>query len=141
MKGFLHLVISVLVLLTTLVSNSLAGEVFSGVNAWFLYAQPKEMRLQVLQECKRAGFKTVRIFVRELKDENFVDYVWGVQNRRVSDVETVNGQYNDEVLLLIDQLMLEASQNGLKLIISLHDRWYLASTWEHGYHSLLTGFS
>jgi hypothetical protein len=54
-----------------------------------------------------------------------VDYVWGVQNRRVSDVETMSGVYNDEILVLIDQLMLEVQQFGLKLVISLHDHWYL----------------
>ena len=68
-----------------------------------------------------AGLKTVRIFISYTYAGNK-----GSNNVQINDLEPNQlGQYDDTILLRIDQLMLECSKRGLKLIIVCHDRYAL----------------
>ncbi|KAH9120459.1 hypothetical protein LEN26_011087 [Aphanomyces euteiches] len=50
----------------------------------------------------------------------------GTSSSGVQDLESKQvGQYDDTILKQVDQLMLEAYQHNIKLIIALHDRWAL----------------
>ena len=104
--------------------------VWGGANTWFLYAQRSADRLAILDAMQRANLRVARVFVRAVQYNEYgqIDYVPNLQVNTNIDVETVNG-YDDAVLARIDQLMVEAKQRGIKLILSLHDRWYMGS-WE-----------
>ncbi|KAI8620356.1 glycoside hydrolase superfamily [Chytriomyces sp. MP71] len=104
----------------------------NGVNSWFLHTQPLATRAKILSALQKANFTTIRIFIREIAQAGFVDYVSGLDNSPIPDVENKDGSgYNDAVLLLVDELMAQVPRYGLKLVLSLHDRWYLGS-WEGG---------
>lgn len=103
---------------------------WGGANTWFLYAQRSADRLAILDAMQSANLRVARVFVRAVQYNAYgqIDYVPNLQVNTNMDVETING-YDDAVLARIDQLMVEARQRGIKLILSLHDRWYLGS-WE-----------
>ncbi|KAJ3325428.1 hypothetical protein HDV06_004287 [Boothiomyces sp. JEL0866] len=107
------------------------SNMFSGANAWFIHTQPQNVRFSIYRALQSAGFKTIRLFVREFKDYNFVDYVSNTQSIPVQDVEPTQSSlaYNDTILEMIDSVMSEVVQFNLSLIISLHDRWNL-NNWQ-----------
>ncbi len=102
--------------------------VFGAANSWFLHQEVSADRLAILDAAQAAHLKLIRVFVRAISQAGYVDYVSNVNNTTVNDVETSSG-YDDTVLENIDQLMVEAQARGLKLVIALHDRWYLGD-WE-----------
>ena len=112
-------------------SRTKHAAVWGAANAWFLYDQRKADRLAILDAMQAAHLRVARVFVREIRYTtpwNLIDYVPNLDVSTNGDVETTAG-YDDTVLARIDQLMLEAGQRGIKLILSLHDRWYLGD-WE-----------
>jgi len=111
-------------------STTKHAAVWGAANAWFLYDQQQADRLAILDAMKAAHLRVARIFVREIRYNawNQIDYVPNLDVVTHADVETTAG-YDDTVLARIDQLMLEARQRGIKLILALHDRWYLGD-WE-----------
>ncbi|KAF2757650.1 glycoside hydrolase [Pseudovirgaria hyperparasitica] len=94
---------------------------WAGVNSYFLHAYQKSDRIAVLDAIKAAKLKTVRIFISHTyannKDTNSVE---------MPDIEPDEvGEWDDTQLRAIDQLMVEAKDRGIKLIIALHDRYML----------------
>ncbi|OQR98732.1 hypothetical protein THRCLA_06682, partial [Thraustotheca clavata] len=78
-------------------------------------------RHEVLDQLKAGGFKTVRIFLSSVGRN-----AKGANNVGVNDLEQNSvGNYDDSILSLVDQLMADCYQRGLKLIIAMHDRWSL----------------
>jgi len=104
---------------------------WGGVNSYFLHSLSASDRAAHLDALKARGIKAVRIFI------NHVD--GGAKGSSASGVpdieETAVGNYNDAILTRVDTLMLEASQRGIKLIISLHDRYSLGCWQKDGYVS------
>jgi hypothetical protein len=100
--------------------NDGSGQIFGGANSFLLHAYVDADRIDILNAMQAAGFKAIRIFILELFGGDKVG-----NSRAVRDVEGPVGVFNDDQLNMIDQLMLEASQRGMKLIITLHDRYSL----------------
>lgn len=97
------------------------GSNFGGANSFFLYAFQSADRVSVLDAMKAAGMKVLRIFITEVGSN-----AKGTNCNYVADLENdVVGVYNDDILKRIDDLMLEAYNRGIKLIIAMHDRWAL----------------
>ncbi|KAJ1564938.1 hypothetical protein HK405_013584, partial [Cladochytrium tenue] len=79
----------------------------------------------MLQAIASAGYRVIRIFIVHVADGNK-----GTSATGVNDIEELSiGGYDDTVLGMIDDFMLKCYDNGLKLIIALHDRYSLG-TWD-----------
>ncbi|KAJ3193121.1 hypothetical protein HK101_005378 [Irineochytrium annulatum] len=106
---------------------------FAGGNSWFIHAQNEDVRHKIYKNYQDAGLKTMRIFLREftgkLWGDSGVDYVYIKGVNHVNDVENKDGYFDDSQLDLINQIMTEVIPYGIKLIISLHDNWYMG-LWE-----------
>ncbi|KAJ3062912.1 hypothetical protein HDU98_001261 [Podochytrium sp. JEL0797] len=98
---------------------------WAGVNIYFLHTLPTATQHSVLAALQAAHIKTVRIFIT-----SFWAGGKGTNSVGATDLEidTV-GSYNDAVLLQIDTLMSLVQAYDIKLMIALHDRWNLDSTW------------
>ncbi|BGP31546.1 hypothetical protein JCM10296v2_003316 [Rhodotorula toruloides] len=95
--------------------------VWTGVSSYYLHAIADDDRYAILDAVKGAGFKVIRIFVASIGSNNK-----GSNNRAVNDLEPSQvGTYDDTILTLIDQLMYDCKQRGLKLMIALSDRYAL----------------
>jgi hypothetical protein len=96
------------------------GQLFGGANSFLLHSYADADRLEILNAMQAAGFKAIRIFILPL---------WAGEkkgnSRGVRDVEGPVGVFNDDQLNMVDRLMLEASRRGMKLVITLHDRYSL----------------
>lgn len=92
-----------------------------GANSYYLFALQDADRLAVLDAMSGAGMKVVRIFITHVYENNK-----NSGNPEVPDLEQwAVGQYDDTILGLIDQLMVDASDRGMKLIIACGDRYAL----------------
>jgi hypothetical protein len=100
--------------------NDGSGQIFGGANSYPLHTYVDADRLEILDAMQAAGFKAIRIFILALAASDK-----GGNSRAVRDVEGPVGVFNDDQLNMVDQLMLEASQRKMKLIITLHDRYSL----------------
>lgn len=99
-------------------TSSLDGYFYGG-NNYFAYSMATDQRHQVLDAMKAAGMQYLRIFLTEVGAESK-----GSNSIAVPDVEPKEvGTYDDTILESIDQLMVDASQRGIKLLIALHDRY------------------
>ncbi|KDE04516.1 hypothetical protein MVLG_05082 [Microbotryum lychnidis-dioicae p1A1 Lamole] len=86
-----------------------------------MYSIADADRIAILDTLQKNGFKVVRIFIAYVGANNK-----GSNNRQVQDLEPKTvGTYDDTVLTMIDQLMLECKARGLKLLISMSDRYQL----------------
>ncbi|BGO91075.1 hypothetical protein NBRC10512_005832 [Rhodotorula toruloides] len=95
--------------------------VWIGVSSYYLHAIADDDRHAILDAVKGAGFKVIRIFVASIGANNK-----GSNNQAVNDLEPSQvGTYDDTILNLIDQLMYDCKQRGLKLMIALSDRYAL----------------
>ncbi|GAA6042578.1 hypothetical protein JCM8097_003140 [Rhodosporidiobolus ruineniae] len=102
-------------------SGSSLDGMWKGVSSYYLFALADADRLAVLDAIKAGGFKVVRIFVASVLQNNK-----GSNNAHVNDLEPNQvGTYDDTILTLIDQLMVECQARGLKLNIALSDRYAL----------------
>lgn len=94
---------------------------WAGANSYFLQNFQDSDRDQVLDAMKAANLKLVRIFISATGSNTK-----NTNSLNVPDAEVdVPGKFNDAGLERVDKLMLAASQRGIKLIITLHDRWLL----------------
>lgn len=101
-------------------SSALAG-FYVGANSYYIYALQDADRQSVLDAMKSAGMSVLRIFVTHIYQNNK-----GSGNDEIPDVEPVTlGVYDDTILRKIDVLMSECAQRGIKLIISMGDRYAL----------------
>ncbi|KAJ7509047.1 glycoside hydrolase family 5 protein [Mycena galericulata] len=103
--------------LIPLLTPALAANSWAGANNYFAYALPEADRIALLDGMQAAGMKVLRTWVTGVgagqKDSD---------NIAVPDLEANGiGNYDDTVLNLIDQLMVDAHARGIKLLIGMHD--------------------
>ncbi|KAJ7097501.1 glycoside hydrolase family 5 protein [Mycena crocata] len=113
--------LALLWLASTLLSLSptiLAANSFAAANNYYIYALPTADRLAILNGMQAAGMKVLRTWVTGVGAGQKAS-----NNVAVRDLEA-NGlqNYNDTVLTLIDQLMVDAHTRGIKLLIGMHDK-------------------
>ncbi|EFJ52864.1 hypothetical protein VOLCADRAFT_86264 [Volvox carteri f. nagariensis] len=101
---------------------------FGGANSYYLYTFRTADQIQVLDAMQAAGFRTLRISIAA-QGENQT----GSNNYGVPDVEHPVGMYDDRILTMIDDLITRAFQRGIKLIITLHDRYSLGCWGNNAY--------
>ena len=101
-----------------------SANMWAGANSYYLHHNNTADRLQVLNAMQAAGFKSIRIFISPVRPDQK-----GSGNPQGYDIENPVGVWNNQQLDRINQLMLEASQRGMKLNIALHDR-YALGCWE-----------
>ncbi|GAA6009280.1 uncharacterized protein JCM10292_000758 [Rhodotorula paludigena] len=102
-------------------SSSDVSGVWKGVSSYYIHTLPDSDRHAVLDAIAGGGFKVVRIFIASVSSGNK-----GSANKACNDVEPQTvGEYDDSVLEMIDQLMVDCKQRGLKLLIALSDRYSL----------------
>jgi mannan endo-1,4-beta-mannosidase len=103
------------------ISGISARHLWAGANCYFLHGLKQPDRLAVLEAAQAAGMKTIRIFITSVYANSK-----GAGNDQIFDVEpSWPGQYNDAILNQINDLMFEAYNHGIKLIIAMHDRYAL----------------
>lgn len=117
------------ILLGTLVASiqgqALAGSNWAGVNSFFAHALPTQgpfSRTEYLDHMKASRLKVLRIFLSKTPS-NYKQS----GSVAVNDLETehVGAPYDDTILHMVDDLMKEAFDRGIKLDIALHDRYAL----------------
>ncbi|KAJ4470209.1 glycoside hydrolase family 5 protein [Lentinula aciculospora] len=100
-------------LLAPLVTS--AANSFSGANNYYAYALPEIDRITLLDGMQTAGMKVLRTWVSGQSAGQK-----GSDSIAVSDLEANGiGNYNDTILDLIDQLMVDAHARGIKLLIGV----------------------
>ncbi|KAJ6498680.1 glycoside hydrolase family 5 protein [Mycena vulgaris] len=100
------------------ISPILAANSFAGANNYYIYALPTADRLAILNGMQAAGMKVLRVWVT-----GFGAGQKASNNIAVNDLEAKGlGNYDDTVLNLIDQLMVDAHARGIKLLIGMHDK-------------------
>jgi hypothetical protein len=88
---------------------------------WFLLTINRSDRPAVLDAVKDAKLKTLRIFISHTLQNNKDT---GSVNMPDIDPQQV-GTYDYTQLRAIYQLMVEAHDRGIKLVIAMHDRYQL----------------
>jgi len=100
-----------------IVGCALASQSWAGSNNYYAYALPAADQAILLDGMKDAGMKVLRTWVTGLPPNQK-----GSRSQGTKDVEGDGiGKYDPSTLKLIDQLMVEAKQRGIKLLIALHD--------------------
>ncbi|KAJ7024988.1 glycoside hydrolase family 5 protein [Mycena alexandri] len=91
---------------------------FAAANNYYIYALPTADRLAILNGMQAAGMKVLRTWVTGVgAGQKASDNIF------VPDLEANGiGNYDDTVLNLIDQLMVDAHARGIKLLIGMHDK-------------------
>mmetsp|Transcript_138792 Transcript_138792/g.351813 ORF Transcript_138792/g.351813 Transcript_138792/m.351813 type:complete len:512 (+) Transcript_138792:77-1612(+) len=119
------------------VDSQSVGASWAGVNSFFLHAIPNNGTASVpglqavyLDRMKAAGLKVLRIFISATP----ADYKKS-GSHAVKDLETdhVGAPYDDTILGMIDDLMVETHSRGIKLDIAMHDRYALGCWSVDGY--------
>jgi mannan endo-1,4-beta-mannosidase len=103
---------------------------WGGADSFFLFALSESDRLEHLAAMQSAGMKVVRIFISGVGDG-----AKGSSSTATPDVEPKQlGVWDDTILERIDRLMYESLQYGVKLDISMHDRYALGCWAEDAYY-------
>ena len=107
-----------------------AARNWGGADSFFLFSLSQADRVAHLQAMQAAQMKVVRIFISAVGNG-----AKGSSSTNTPDLEpdTV-GVYDDTILRRIDQLMVEAVQYGIKLDISMHDRYALGCWSQDAYY-------
>ncbi|KAJ3854122.1 glycoside hydrolase family 5 protein [Lentinula lateritia] len=92
-----------------------AANSFAGANNYYAYALPESDRITLLDGMQAAGMKVLRTWVSgQSAGQKKSDSV------AVPDLEANGiGNYDDTILNLIDQLMVDAHARGIKLLIGM----------------------
>ncbi|KAF7354066.1 hypothetical protein MVEN_01093900 [Mycena venus] len=116
---------------TALLPSALAANSWAGANNYYLYALPQVDRLAILSGMQSAGMKVLRTWVT-----GFGAGQKASNNVAVHDLEANGlGTYNDTVLDLIDQLMVDAHSYGN----DSYSSWLLAGDMDSAGVKLLIG--
>ena len=103
---------------------------WAGADSFFLYALNESDRVEHLAAMQAADMKVVRLFLSGIGRG-----AKGSSARSIPDVEPETlGVWDDRILESVDQLMYEALSYGVKLDISLHDRYSLGCWAEDAYY-------
>ncbi|KAJ7112904.1 glycoside hydrolase superfamily [Mycena epipterygia] len=104
-------------------SSASAGKSWAGANNYYAHNLPDADRHALLDGMKAAGMKVLRTWV----SGNSAGQK-GSTSTEAADVEGGGiGQYDDTVLDKIDQLMVDAHDRGIKLLIGMYDQNALLS--------------
>jgi len=113
-----------LAVVVTAAQGTELGPNWAGVNSFFAHALPSSgpySRTAYLDKIRDAGLRVLRIFISATE----ANYKYS-GSEAVDDIETRKvGSYDDRILSMVDDLMLEAYERGIKLDIALHDRYSL----------------
>ncbi|KAJ7891079.1 glycoside hydrolase [Mycena leptocephala] len=101
-----------------LLSSALAANSFAGANNYYIYALPQADRITILDGMQAAGMKVLRTWVTGHTENQKASNSVAVEDLEANGL----GKYNDTVLTLIDQLMVDAHARGIKLLIGLHSQ-------------------
>ncbi|KAF7314147.1 Glycoside hydrolase [Mycena chlorophos] len=97
---------------------ALAANSFAGANNYYIWALPDSDRYAILDAMQDAGMKVLRTWVTGVGAGQK-----NSDNMEVPDLEANGiGNYDDTVLNLIDQLMVDAHARGIKLLIGMYDQ-------------------
>ncbi|KAI8829425.1 glycoside hydrolase superfamily [Chytriomyces cf. hyalinus JEL632] len=100
---------------------------WAGANSYILHSYNTASRDQTLKDLAAAGIKVIRIFIKR----TWAGEKYGSDNLSIDDIENDKTRvYNDTMLAAIDGLMYEASRNGIKLMLCMHDRYNLDATFD-----------
>ncbi|KAJ6549738.1 hypothetical protein B0H19DRAFT_1264650 [Mycena capillaripes] len=102
--------------LSVLLPSALAANSFAGANSYYIYALPQADRITILDGMQAAGMTVLRTWVTgHTANEKASNSVAG---EALCYVIIANGLgvYNDTVLTLIDQLMVDAHARGNKAL-------------------------
>ncbi|SCZ93756.1 BZ3500_MvSof-1268-A1-R1_Chr6-3g08865 [Microbotryum saponariae] len=121
---------------STSASKALNGYWY-GASSYYLYSIAVADRIAILDTLQKNGFKVVRIFIAYVGANNKGSNNREVQDRKFRSLMEYHGSLLDRssprrsaptttrLLAMIDQLMLECKARGLKLLISMSDRYQL----------------
>jgi len=112
-------------LFLALLASAHSRHLWGGASSYFLHGLKKNDRLAVLQAAKDANLKVIRIFITSTFYHSH-----NTDSDAISDLESWPGSYNDKILGQIDDLMADAKNYGIKLIIAMHDRYGLTHSQE-----------
>lgn len=119
---------------TAAVSKSVSTGYWYGASSYYIHTMAATQRHAVLDALAAGGFKVVRIFVAEIGANNK-----GSDSSAANDMEPDEvGTYDDSILELVDQLMVDCQERGLKLLIALGDR-YTLGYWSTDAYALQLG--
>ncbi|KAJ7815015.1 glycoside hydrolase [Mycena leptocephala] len=105
-------------ILYALLPSALAANSFAGANNYYIYALPQADRITILDGMQAAGMKVLRTWVTGHTENQKASNSVAVEDLEANGL----GKYNDTVLTLIDQLMVDAHARGIKLLIGLHSQ-------------------
>ncbi|KAF5360071.1 hypothetical protein D9758_007553 [Tetrapyrgos nigripes] len=95
-----------------------AANSFAGANNYYAYSLPDADRHALLDGMKAAGMKVLRTWVT-----GHAAGQKGSDNQAVPDLEHNGlGTYDDTILNQIDQLMVDAHDRGIKLLLGMYDK-------------------
>ncbi|THU76947.1 glycoside hydrolase family 5 protein [Dendrothele bispora CBS 962.96] len=95
-----------------------AANSFAGANNYYAYGLPDTERHALLDAMKSAGMKVLRTWV-----SGHTAGQKGSNSAAVNDLEHDGlGTYDDAILKQIDQLMVDAHDRGIKLLIGMYDQ-------------------
>ncbi|KAJ7726269.1 glycoside hydrolase superfamily [Mycena maculata] len=99
-----------------------------GGNNYYAYALPAQERYALLDGMKASGMKVLRTWVSGAAAGQK-----GSDNIDVPDLEANGiGRYDDTILTAIDQLMVDAHDRGIKLLIGMYDQNVLKANDTYG---------
>ncbi|KAJ6449376.1 glycoside hydrolase family 5 protein [Mycena sanguinolenta] len=104
-------------LLGALLPSAFAANSFAGANNYYIWALPTADRIAILDGMQAAGMKVLRTWVTGLGAGQKASDSISVPDLEANGI----GNYDDTVLNLIDQLMVDAHARGIKLLIGMHD--------------------
>ncbi|KAJ3782161.1 glycoside hydrolase family 5 protein [Lentinula aff. detonsa] len=98
--------------------GAFAANSFAGASNYYAYALPESDRIALLDGMQAAGMKVLRTWVSGQSAGQK-----GSDSVAVPDLEANGiGNYDDTILNLIDQLMVDAHARGIKLLIGMYDQ-------------------
>ncbi|KAF8167075.1 glycoside hydrolase family 5 protein [Mycena galopus ATCC 62051] len=103
--------------MAALFPSVIAAGSFAGANNYYIYALPTADRIAILDGMQAAGMKVLRTWVTGLAAGQKASDSIAVPDLEANGI----GDYDDTVLDLIDQLMVDANARGIKLLIGMHD--------------------
>jgi len=113
--------LSLVLFVVLLLPSTLCRHLWSGTNSFFLHTLQDNDRTAVLDAMQKANLKVLRIFISTVGSN-----AKNTGNGGVDDIEQKEvGQYDDTILGLVDTLLYEVYQRGIKVIVSMHDRYSL----------------
>ena len=105
---------------------------WAGINSYYLYACNATVRAEALNAVRAAGLRVLRVTMLSTAAKS--ERGPACSTSAVPDVEPQSiGVWDDTILERVDDLMHECSIRGIKVSLSLHDRYSLGCTRSDAY--------